>query len=508
MKKIKIRKQLQYMVEILLLWGYVTIVGFGIPIVRAGIMMSLKRIAFLTKRDYDPVIALLFSLTLLMLYTPYVIFSVGLQLSFGAVLSIQWIQPRLIGWVKKLRVSAYVSEKRLSGVLLCVAVQLGTLPILVNRFQMPSIFVVLTNLFAAPLVEVIMMVGLLIILLGLLRLVAIGRVIGYGAFFLGKVIEKIAEVFATVGTLQPWKILYFSHWQVVVYYILLIGILFLSVQWKRRCAVFLLCVFLVACSIPWASAQLQMTCIDVGQGDCIYMETPSGHHYLIDCGSSTVGDVGEYRILPYLKTRKVTTLTGIFLSHYDKDHISGLKQILETYQVSYLYLPWCETTDVEDAGVLALAEQHAVQVCYLKQGSIIWDRQVAIQCIHPAEGTNNADANAISMVLKVSYKEVDILLTGDLPIGEETTILDVAGPCEVLKVGHHGSSSSTGKELLQVVRPEIALISCDKNNRYGHPHKAVLDRLEEVGSEIYITAELGALTITSNGKNIVVTNFL
>lgn len=508
LKKAGMKKQKRYLTEILLLLCYVVIAGFGIPIVRAGIMMSLKRLAFLLKRDYDPLIALLLALSILMLYNPYVIYSISMQLSFGVVLSMLWIQPVLRKWLSSFRVAAYSSDKILDSICLCLSVQLGTLPVLINQFQMPSAVTVLTNLFCAPLIELIMIGGIVITIFGLVQLSAVGKLFGYGVYFLGEIVRMVAEYFAGLGRLQTWRIVSLDAWQILIYYALLAGVIWIGQTGWKRCTAGLLCAFLLLCSIQWPTGQLQLTCIDVGQGECIYLQTPSGQHYLIDCGSSSVGQVAEYRILPYLKTEKVTRLTGIFLSHYDTDHISGLQAILEIYEVSCLFLSEVSVTTSDAEIVLNLAASYGTEVRYWKQGDVMTDGAVSIQCLHPVTDTNTEDSNALSMVLKVEYGEFDALLTGDLPMEAENEILNIVGNCDVLKVGHHGSATSTGERFLEIVQPQIALVSCGENNRYGHPAQEVLDRLEQVGSQVYITAEDGALTVTTNGENIVVTNFL
>lgn len=508
LKKVGMKKQRRYVVEIILLFCYVAVAGFGIPIVRAGIMMSLKRLAFLVKRDYDSLIALLFSLTVLMIYNPYVIYSISLQLSFGAVLSMHWIHPGLKRWLASFRVGAYVSDKILSSVSLCIAVQLGTLPVLVNQFQMPSVLVVLANLLCAPFVELLLASGMMITALGLTGWSVVGKILGYGVYFLEELLQLMAEFFATLSKLQTWGIVYFEFWQIVIYYILLAGIIGIGRKGWNRIVAGLLCVFLLISSITWPTKELQITCVDVGQGECIYIETPSGQRYLVDCGSSSVSQVAEYRIMPFLKTEKVTRLTGIFLSHYDGDHISGLEKILEAYLVQCVFLPDGARGSAEEQLVLDLAARYDTAICYWKQGDAIWDGQVLIQCLHPTQNMVWKDSNALSMVLKVTYGEFDALLTGDLPLAQETTLLPLVGNCDVLKVGHHGSDTSSGEVFLKTVRPQVALISCGVKNRYGHPDREVLERLEQAGSEIYVTAEGGGVTVTTDGKNIVVTNFL
>lgn len=508
MQKMGIKKQRRYIAEILLLLCYVAVAGFGIPIIRAGIMMSLKRLAFLVKRDYDQLVALLLALSILMAYNPYVIYSISMQLSFGAVLSMHWIQPVFKKWITSFRVTQYVAPKIVDSVCLCLSVQLGTLPVLVNQFQMPSVFVVLANLLCAPLVELLMLCGILITVLGLLKVTFLGTLVGYAAYFLGDVVVEIAGYVAKLSELQSWGIIYFHTWQLLLYYVLLAGVIWIRSKGWKHCAAAGLCIFLFVCSMTWPTKTLQMTCIDVGQGESIYIRTPSGNHYLIDCGSSSVGQVAEYRILPYLKTQKVTALDGIFLSHYDADHISGIQAILEIYEVAVLFLPDAMSGSADGADLVGLAEQYGTEIRYWQQGDGLTDATVQFTCLYPYSGLKKEDANAMSMVLKVKYGAFEALFTGDLPMESEANISEKAGTCDVLKVGHHGSASSTGVALLQTVQPQIALISCGVNNRYGHPDEDVLERLEAADCQIFITAECGAVTVKTNGENIRVTNFL
>ena len=260
---------------------------------------------------------------------------------------------------------------------------------------------------------------------------------------------------------------------------------------------------------------LQITTVDVGQGDCIYLTEDSGMHMLIDGGSSDKSNVADYQIMPYLKHEGVAYLDAVVVTHPDSDHISGICAMLEEMgtsgiTVGTLYLP-----DVGDIGrneeyreLELLARSAGVQVGYLSVGDTLHCGEVMLTCIHPEKGWEEAEPNAYSTVLYLTYGNFTALFTGDLEGEGEKSVrerltefsLESEG-VTMLKVAHHGSRNSTDEAFIQAVNPRIALISSGRNNRYGHPHEELLRRLEDHGCRIYQTQESGAITVTvKNGR--------
>lgn len=278
---------------------------------------------------------------------------------------------------------------------------------------------------------------------------------------------------------------------------------------------------------------LTVTFLDVGQGDCICVELPDGGVWLFDGGSTSVSDVSEYRLLPFLKSRGISEIEAVFLSHEDADHINGVEELLrdETFKVELLVLPAAADSSTPGAPASAgqnenggeseaeafltvrnLAAARDIPVLWLAQGMGWKSGDVSAMCMHPAETFAGEDTNAASMVIYLTYGEFSMLLTGDVEgAGERqlTACLDerAVHNLTVLKVSHHGSRGTTSDALLQQLQPEIAVISCGKGNRYGHPHQETLERLAAVGTAIYRTDEKGAIIVKVSENKVKVVGY-
>ena len=300
----------------------------------------------------------------------------------------------------------------------------------------------------------------------------------------------------------------------------------------------------------------RVTFLDVGQGDGIVVETGQGA-YLFDCGSTSRKNIGEYVLKPYLKSRGIRSLRGVFVSHPDEDHMNGVIELLENgadwgIVVEQLFLPAIAEGKRTESFVtlLAAAEVAEVPVSYIKCGDEIRDSQLRLLCLHPEENTTLADANAYSECFyvevfakkmkqeaiddrkandasggsaiegsgengsfagnserkdfRVNDGKINILLTGDVEgEGERQLMQELqeqrgqrAFRVDILKVAHHGSGYSTGTEFLAAASPATAIISCGRNNSYGHPHAETLQRLEDARVPWYGTMDYGALTVT------------
>ena len=300
----------------------------------------------------------------------------------------------------------------------------------------------------------------------------------------------------------------------------------------------------------------RVTFLDVGQGDGIVVETGQGA-YLFDCGSTSRKNIGEYVLKPYLKSRGIRSLRGVFVSHPDEDHMNGVIELLENgadwgIVVEQLFLPAIAEGKRTESFVtlLAAAEVAEVPVSYIKCGDEIRDSQLRLLCLHPEENTTLADANAYSecfyvevFAKKMKQEAIDdrkandasggsaiegsgengsfagngerkdfrmndgkinILLTGDVEGEGERQLMqelqEQRGQREfrvdILKVAHHGSGYSTGTEFLAAASPATAIISCGRNNSYGHPHAETLQRLEDARVPWYGTMDYGALIVT------------
>ena len=304
-------------------------------------------------------------------------------------------------------------------------------------------------------------------------------------------------------------------WQVILY---LLVLLFL-VLFRNRISlvkkwIILFCgVGILVLSFP---ENMKVTFLDVGQGDCIHIQSEAGVHYLVDGGSSDVSDVGEYRIIPYLKYQGISTLEAVFITHPDEDHCNGLMELFRQGKdvgilVKKVYLPDIAESSKSESfdEIVEIAENAGIEVNYLSKGQILSEGELRFSCMHPEKGYECNEENEYSLVLEVTYDDFSMLLTGDVEGGGEELLTEYLkehavedkakdknknqDKLMVLKVAHHGSKNSTSEELLEILQPAFAVISCGKNNSYGHPHEETIERLEDVGSRIVITAESGAI---------------
>ncbi len=236
--------------------------------------------------------------------------------------------------------------------------------------------------------------------------------------------------------------------------------------------------------------------LDVGQGDGIYVQAEDGTAFFIDGGSTSEKKVGEYRLLSFLKCQGAGRVDGWFVSHADEDHISGLLEVWESgYQVKHLFLSQWIVRDEAWEKLCAAAGQYQTEIVYLAPEDTVGSGKLCFTCLYPWE--EGADRNDNSMVLLLQYSGLSALLGGDLPAKQERE-LALRYPklkVDIYKADHHGSNGSNSESLLQCIKPVVAVISCAKENSYGHPGKEAVGRIKEAGSRIYYTMESGQITV-------------
>ncbi len=511
-------------ISVFVICCYGLMTGMSMSAVRAIVMFGLHLFADMMGRAYDMITALSLAAVLLLAQQPAYAEHSGFLFSFGAVASIGVLLPVLQGDMergsgrKRLAVRETLIRKARQALKAGIAVNLGTLPVhLMTYYQFP-LYSILLNLAVIPLMTVVMGAGLLCMLTGT---VFPGVARGIGAIDRG--ILWFYEWCCLLNGKIPGGVLVSGrpeNWQILVYLLLMAMLAAyghrakkrLSAFWKYQWILAALCILFLK-----AENGFQVTMLDVGQGDCIHIRSGEGKNYLIDGGSSTKKEVMEYQILPYLKYKGINCLEAVFVTHSDGDHCSGILDLLEGYadaglKVERIILPHIgrESVDEKYREIEELARQQEIEVLYMHQGQRIADGEMEIVCMHPDSGYETREANEYSLVLLVAYQGFTGLFTGDVEgAGEESMwgymqeyMQKYAGEsgvddCNVtlLKVAHHGSNYSTGEEMLNRLRPRIALISCGKDNRYGHPHEELLERLERAGSRIYDTPGYGAVTV-------------
>ena len=485
----------------MVVYGFLT--GFGVSAKRAVFMFLVYLGAELLGETYDVVSALALSGLLILAEQPLQLFQCGFQLSFLSVGAVALGYPALqkrLGWKKKAAMSL------LSG----LSVTLFTLPCTLYWFYEWMPYAVFLNLIVIPLVPVVFLSGAAGMLTG-------GASVAAGMFLAGAS-AGVLRFFQTL--LERTEVLPGSRaiigqpelWQIALYYVL-VG----AAVWGGRCRarkknqhrievriffiIFALCILCLPFHRP-----VEVTFLDVGQGDAVFLRTEAGTTCLIDGGSTTVSDVGTYRLLPFLKSRGVSSLDYLFLSHMDADHINGAEELLKDQfrgipirHLCLSALPGDETRERLEKE----ARLFGTELCYISRGTVFREKGAEIRCLSPVKDQKKEDENENSEVLMVEISGLRILFTGDLCEEGEQELLEAGTDLRatVLKVGHHGSRFSTGEDFLEAVSPGFAVISCAEDNRYGHPAPETVERLERAGCRIFYTMKSGAVTFyPANGK--------
>ena len=575
LKKVRLPAALSAGISALILIAYAQLTGMGVSTRRALVMFLLFLAAGLLKRTPDLPTSLAVAALFLLVPKPQRILDAGFQLSFSAVLGIAVMIPVLQdGWedaAPSLRVANRVTDGVAGwnlartaiaracrflrkNILAGLGITMTMLPFLLIHFYEWSPWSVLLNLAVIPLMGILLpcLIGLQLIA----RLTALAHCLELPQRLLCAVIEGIFfcyEQLCRFAAALPGSILHTGYptWQALTVYT--IGLIALAVSGKKlrprlrlAAAVCLMGIFLIR--LP---GELNVTMLDVGQGECVGIETREHHVYLVDAGSTSKKKTGQYQIIPWLKYIGTRSVEGIFITHWDEDHISAVGELLDwskssRVEIRRIFLPDAALKDEALETLLQQIEEADVPVEYLSAGECMMDGALQISCLHPYAKKVPEDRNDASLVLRLSQGEFQMLLTGDLeqsgedwlveqarqgaeppqpaaegqtqqsaepphPTAQEQTLLSAPSTqpsaqnplrCTILDAGHHGASNATGEALLDLAQPGLVLISCGKNNRYGHPAPEMLKRLEERGICWYSTAKVGAIQVHVGKKKV------
>ena len=501
---------------------YTWMIGGGISAQRALIMFVIRVGADVVGRDYDLATSLSVAAGLTVWKQPLYLLDAGFLLSFGAILGIAIIYPLL----EQFRVFPHFLRASIS-------IQLVLLPILLYFYFEIPIYSLFLNLLIIPFMSVVLSAGVLGSFLA--WFLPFGKYVFYICRGILFGYEKAAGF-----TMQlPCGRVIFGKpplWFCIVYYVCLFGCCaylgykkekeegFLSsmrqCNWKKwiglHSIVLLYEVFFCIGTLlgHGCPGTMSVTAVDVGQGDCFYIRTPSGKHFLVDGGSTSVKQVGKYRIEPFLKSQGVGKLDYVFVSHGDADHISGVIELLENQkmgvQIERLVFPEEQVLDEALFNLARIAKENGTKVSSIHVGEEIKDGKMSLQCLAPDSQYYGEIGNESSMVLELRFQAFSMLFTGDLEGKGEQRLIESGQLHEniVLKAGHHGSNNSSSEELLDLVNPKVTIFSAGKGNSYGHPHPEVIERMGKRKCSMYCTKDVGAIRIWSNGEKMKVSSFI
>lgn len=503
--------------------------GFGISTIRSIIMFILKIIGEVLGRKYDAITAISLAGLVLLVQNPFVVCNSGFQMSFGAIIAIVLILPIVEEILN--------TDNKIIKVLSAnFTISLVMNPILAwNYYELPT-FSFLLNIVVVPLMSVVIVSSIVGIFCSCIMF-GFGKVVifpGCGILelytFLCNIINKSSVTSIVVG--QPKVTI------IIVYYAILLVVLFglknirtkytraekerniikketglvlekkakkerrikgQNVKLRLACIVGFLLLNCLIYYIP--NPGFYITFINVGQGDGILIHGDNGTKVMVDGGSTSEKQVAKNCIVPYLKAEGIGTIDYSIITHTDKDHISGILEILENnnsnrIRIKNLVMPDINMKDDTYNELIEKAKLKKINVLYIKKGDTLSLGKTKIKCIYPETTTTASDKNDYCTVLSVKNKTSKILLTGDISKEIEEKIKDdIEENYTVLKVAHHGSNYSSSEKFLKKVNPEYSIISVGKNNSYGHPGNETMERLRKQGGVIYRTDEKGGITI-------------
>lgn len=482
--------------------AYGWICGMGDSAVRALVMMILSMGAQTAGRTYDSQSGLFLAAWIILWRKPLALTSFGFVMSFASVWALVSVCPVFYPKDDGSRTSK-ICRRCADGLLPGLCISVVTVPAVCWFLYEYPLYGPLINLMILPLMSILFPAALIGGLAGMVWLPA-GKFLMGIVHLLLKLYELICRCFdcfpaAQVITGRP-----------LVSQLLIAGLLFglltaAVLKYKPRHGWVWLAGLLAAeyllLALPKPVDGLRIVFADVGQGDCAVVSTEDGTHFMIDAGSSSKASSGKYITEKILKYYGIRSLDMVFASHMDDDHINGIEELIERgYDIGQLFVPSVIPSLEKGGALLHQAAAHGITAGVFDAGMAVYANdgkniRWSLQCLHPASDFETSSDNEASMMLLLQYEEIGILFTGDAETAAETAVLEKIGPVQVLKAGHHGAKNSTSTALLEKIRPKAAIISCGKDNRYGHPHEETLGRLEASGCPYFVTAKSGAAVL-------------
>lgn len=523
--------------SIVFLYGAMT--GFSVSAIRAVFMFVLSMLANLFGRSYDFMTAVSLSALSILLSNPLFIYHSGFIFSYGCILGIGLLVPTLTSdkvsentpeWVKKL--------------LSTLTILVSGIPVYYWYYYQIPVYSYFLNFLVIPIMSILVSAGIL--------LIGMGYFIPQASVIIKYLIVGILRLFEQSAQLSDK--LPFHYYtpgkphiiQIVIY----VGILIMLVLFKKKLSLkhkwLIVGVAILLLTVRYRM-HFEIDFLDVGQGDGIYIHCTKSSivmpgiskefTMLVDGGSTDVKEVGKYRIIPFLKYKGISYVDVMVFTHPDKDHMNGLIELLESGATEGIRVGKIIIADIDGVeeneefgeilkyGVNKEAKEvkegfwgevskifekdNKVDITKMSCGDEIKFGELNCLCLSPNKGERYSDLNETSVALYVNYKDFSALLTGDIEGNAERALItklidNDIGNIDVLKVAHHGSKNSTPKNLLEILQPDISVISVGKDNRYGHPHEEMLERLSlyTPNSRVFRTDECGEIRIYLDKKTI------
>ncbi|EHX3801878.1 DNA internalization-related competence protein ComEC/Rec2, partial [Listeria monocytogenes] len=472
---------------------YVILTGANPPVIRAATMTALLLLSEKYTTKWSSFSAICLSFILFFLLQPYIIREVGFQLSyavsFGIILSSRQILTRQQNAFTKSLAISFISTIMSSAVMM-------------YHFYSFSWVGIFFNLIYVPIFTMIILPGCLTVFVLSFFSTEIFHFPEAMLTFFIQLVEKLTYIFAKI----PHQTIVTGRPNTVILVLTIITIIIVFSQWqKKKFPLGIFICFCLLCYLASFNFSGKVSFIDVGQGDSILIQLPYNQgNYLIDTGGQLPFEkeawakkrkpftIGGSTLSPVLKSKGINSLDKVIITHSDADHMEGLDDLQENITIKELIF----AKGAENKPIMkeALAAMPKVKQTIILAGAKWQIGENSFECLYPDKAGEGG--NDDSIVLKAVLDGKIWLFTGDLEANGEKGISEQPIKADILKVGHHGSKTSSSKEFIQKVKPTFAVISCGLNNRFGHPHAETINTIETAGVTILRTDVQGEITYT------------
>lgn len=494
---------------VLILTGYSAITGFEISVLRASTMAALLMYARCFRKQSDGLNLLGAAALILLIFNPDYLFDVGFQLSFGAVLIILTTLPASreilpMHWRYTWPAKIY------QFVIVSVLVQSGLYPVLVHYFNEFSLIGPLSNTLAVPLVQGMFTLSMFNLMVAV--------VAPKWAAFINTPSDQVIRFmdwWVALITQQDFSWIQASLPGLWFFLIWISGIaVFASIhktglRWKFA-NLFLGLLIIITTWNFWqktTNRELIITAFDVGQADALLIEAPDGTNFFYDTGLKTFWhDSGRQVLEPELRAMDIDHIDAIIHSHPHADHIGGTEHLIENFSVETIYQPDFDYDSGVYQNMMKTARDNEIPVEHVEMGDMIeLSPELRLFVLAPHNRLTGNDPNTFSAVVKLQYGETSVLLTGDATRQTESYMVQDYGSflnADLLKVGHHGSSTSSTEEFLDKVKPQKSVASLAIDSQFGHPHREAARNLIQSDTNLRYTSLQGAVRYVSCGEAI------
>jgi len=501
------------------LFCFMLITGVPPSVFRATVMATVLIIAFLANRSTNLLNSISIAAVIILVINPNELFNPGFQLSFSAVLAIGIILPRLNELINKWN----IQNKPLKYIILFSAVslsaQIGTLPFTLLYFNKFSVIALVTNLIVIPAIGMIIAAAIVMLIFSTvlpfiaIYIAAVNDLIASGVLSLIKFSGNLSFSYLSITDYSIVDlIIFYLMFSILIYFLPKFG----SIKSKLILLLLVVGNTLVYSTIDdinlLPNNELSVLMIDVNQGDSFLIKFPNGKTALVDAGNATnFFDNGERVIIPLLDYLGIGKIDYGIISHIDSDHYGGFVSLVIADKIGSIFKPEIDTSLSKDRKFEKFIRENDVSVKYFNEEKMqIGNTVIYFLYDENLKALSGKSTNDRSAVFKLVYGNTSFLFTGDIEKRIEKfytfkyqNFLD----SDILKVGHHGSKTSSSQIFLQYVTPELSLISAGFKNKFGHPAKEIVERLKNTGSSIYRSDLDKAVLLRSDGENIKVINW-